>query len=348
MKQEQVAFIKDVFIKVGISEEDSTIAAESLTFANIRGIDSHGILRLPIYIERISKGLIENIPNYHIDKDEKGVLIIDAKNYIAQVVSRFAMNKTVEKAKENIIGITWVKNSNHFGAASEYTMIAANEGMIGITISNTVPLMPPPGGKEAVIGNNPLSISFPAGKYGVVSVDMAMSSVAQGKIRNAALNNKSVPFGWGIDKEGKDTTDPKEILDGGLLLPTGGPKGYGLAIAIEVLVAALTNSPISREVKSIYQLKEKLGISHMFVAINIESLVNIDDYNNRVETLVDIIKTCPKAFGVDEIYLPGEIEDKIMDNRLSEGMEISPELEESLNKMAANIGAKTIKSYIKN
>lgn len=348
MKEEQEQFIREMFIKVGVPCEDAQIVAESLTLANLRGVDSHGILRLPIYIERLKRGLIANKPSIRIDSEGLTTAVMDGGNYIGQVTSRLAMRKAIEKASQYTLGLVLVKNSNHFGAAAEYSMMAAKEGMIGIAASNTVPLMPPPGGKDKIIGNNPLAISFPGGKFGIISVDMAMSSVAQGKIRDAKINNREVPLGWGADKDGKDTTDPSRILDGGFLLPAGGPKGYGLAVAIEIFVAALTNSPISKEVKSIYQLEEICGISHMFMAINVKDLIEQECYNNRVETLLEIIKNCPTADGIEEIYFPGEIEDNVMRDRLANGMVITKDLELMLNKLSNELGVKTIKSFAKN
>ncbi len=348
MKEEQEQFMQEMFMKVGVSSEDARITAQSLTLADLRGVNSHGILRLPIYVQRLKRGLMANKPDIRIEKEDMTTAVMDGGNYIAQVTGRIAMRKAIEKASENTLGMVLVKNSNHFGAAAEYSIMAAKEGMIGIAASNTVPLMPPPGGKDKVVGNNPLAVSFPGGRYGIVSVDMAMSSVAQGKIRNAELNNREVPLGWGIDKEGKDTTNPRDILDGGFLLPTGGPKGYGLAIAIEILAAALSNSPVSKEVKSIYQLEEKLGISHMFLVINAKALIDQQDYNNRVETLLDIIKNCPAAYGIEEIYFPGEIEDNIMKDRLANGMVITREMELELDKLADELNVKRIKSFLKN
>jgi len=347
MKEEQEQFIKELFVKVGVSCEDAQIVAESLTLANLRGIDSHGIIRLPIYIERLKRGLMANKPdNIRIESEDFTTAIMDGGNYIAQVTSRIAMRKAIEKASQYTLGLVLVKNSNHFGASAEYSMMAAREGMIGIVATNTTPLMPPPGGKDKIVGSNPLAISFPGGKYGIISADMAMSSVAQGKIRNAKINNKEVPLGWGIDKDGKDTTDPGKILDGGLLLPTGGPKGYSLAVAIEILVAALTNSPISKEVKSIYQLEEVPGISHMFLVINVRSLIKLEYYNNRVETFLKIIKNCPTMDGVKEIYFPGEIENNVMEERLENGMVIAKELEQRLTELSNELNVKPIKSFV--
>jgi len=158
---------------------------------------------------------------------------------------------------------------------------------------------------------------------------------------------KEVPLGWGADKDGKDTTDPNKILDGGFLLPTGGPKGYSLAVAIEILVAALTNSPISKEVKSIYQLEEVPGISHMFLAINIKSLTELENYINRVETFLEVIKNCPTAHGIEEIYFPGEIENNIMRERLENGMVVPKELEDRLTKLSNELNVKSIKNFVK-
>jgi len=162
MKEEQEQFIKEMFMAVGVLCEDAQIVAESLTLANLRGVDSHGIIRLPIYIERLKRGLMRNKPdNIKIENENFTTAVMDGGNYIAQVTSRIAMRKAIEKASQCTLSLVLVKNSNHFGAAAEYSMMAAREGMIGIAVTNTVPLMPPPGGKDKIVGNNPLAISFP-------------------------------------------------------------------------------------------------------------------------------------------------------------------------------------------
>lgn len=341
-KNENIRFVTDILMKVGVAREDSQIVAESLTIANLRGIDSHGIMRLPVYVKRLQLGLIENKANTIITREDDVSAIIDGGNYIGQVVSRDGIKKAIEKASKNTLGLVLVCNSNHFGVASEYSMMAAEAGMIGIAASNTTPLMPPTGGREKMLGNNPLAISFPAGKFGMVTLDMAMSSVALGKVLNANLNNQEIPVGWGVDKDGNNTTNPKDIINGGFLLPVGGPKGYGLALVIEVVTAVLTNSAVSKEVKSIYQFKEKSGISHMFMAINIKSFIQLENYNERIETLLKYIKECPTVYNIEKIYLPGEIEDNYYRERLTKGVFINEELSKELNDLATELGVKLL------
>lgn len=343
--EEERGYIRRILVKAGVGEGDARIVAESLTLSNLRGVDSHGIMRLPIYVERLQKALMESDANIRVIKEDPVSAIVDGCNSLAQVTARKAMAQAIEKAKQSTLGLVLVKNSNHFGTAAEYSLMAASAGMIGIVASNTVPLMPPTGGKEKILGNNPLSIAFPGGKYGEVVLDMALSNVALGKILNADSNQASIPDGWGVDEDGNSTTDPKRVIQGGFLLPVGGPKGYGLALAVEVLAAVLTNSPVSKEVKSLYQLKEKLGISHLFLAINVNRFIDSAAYKNRVETLLDYIKRCPTASGVEEIYLPGEIEKKCLQKRSREGIHISDELTAQLNSLSDALGVERLKGW---
>lgn len=334
---EQIRFISEILTKAGITYSDSQLVAKSLTLANLRGVDSHGILRLPVYAKRIKLGLMDKQDKIKVIKEDNVSAIIDGSNYIGQIVGRKATEKAIEKASQNTISMVLAKNSNHFGEAAEYSMMIAENNMIGIVASNTTPLMPPTGGIGKILGTNPLSISFPAGEYNIVTLDMALSSVAMGKVLYADSNNMNIPNGWGIDKDGNNTTNPKDVLNGGYLLPAAGPKGYGLALAIEVLTAVLTNSSVSKEVKSIYQYDEKNEISQAFIAINIDSFIDKVNYNERVETLVKYIKECPTAYGVSKIYLPGEIELETYNKRLLNGININDELSKQLEQLAKKL-----------
>lgn len=342
-RDEELLFIEEVLKKVGVSENDASVTANSLTMANLRGVDSHGILRLPIYIKRMQKGLIKAKPAIRIEREDNTSAVVDADDALGQVAGSLAMKLAIEKASTNTIGLVLVKGSNHFGTAAHYSMMASKKGFIGIVGSNTTALMPPTGGIGKVLGNNPLSISAPAGSYGEVTVDMAMSNVAMGKIINYDQQNKEIPLGWGVDRNGDATTNPKDVLNGGFLLPVGGPKGYGLALILEILTGVLTNSPVSKEIKSMYSLEESQKIEHIFMAINVNSLINLESYNERVEQLLDYVKNADKCNGVEEILIPGEIENRCHQKRVNEGINISEELLNELNALAQELGVEPLK-----
>lgn len=342
-KNEEIRFIYEALVKAELPEEDAKIVSESLTDANLRGVDSHGINRLPLYAKRIQHGLIHNKSSIKILKEDMVSAVIDAGHAMGQVAGKIGMELAIEKASKNTLGMVVVGNSSHFGAAAYYSKMASSKGLIGITASNVSPLMPPTGGVGKILGNNPICISAPAGKYGEITTDMAMSNVAYGKILNADVANKPIPLGWGVDKDGNPTTDPKDVLNGGFLLPVGGPKGYGLALMIEVLTSVLANSPVSKEIKPMSDLNAPQIISHTFIAINIKSLIDSDTYNERVETLLGYIKNCTKAPGVNEILIPGDIENRSTEKRLREGIPVGDDLVNELNVLAAELGIEPLK-----
>lgn len=341
--EQLMLFIEEALKKVDVPEKDARITAESLTMANLRGVDSHGVLRLDTYVKRIQKGLVKANPAIKIEREDNNSAVVDADDALGQVAGNLAMEMAIEKAKANTVGVVLVKGSNHFGTAAHYSMMASKQGLIGIVSSNTTALMPPTGGIGKVLGNNPLSISVPGGNYGEVTVDMAMSNVAMGKVINYSQQNKEIPLGWGVDKDGKDTTNPKEVQNGGFLLPVGGPKGYGLALIVEILTGVLANSLVGKEIKSMYAYEEPQKISHIFMAINVESFIELKDYNQRVEQLLHYIKNADKVSGVEEIFIPGEIEKRCSEKRAKEGINLSEELIAELNTLAQVLGVEPLK-----
>lgn len=328
-------FAIDCLTKVGIGEEDAKLVSETMLVADLRGINSHGFIRLPIYIERIKNGLINANGKVEIIKENSSLTLVDANYVPGQVAATKAMEVSIQKAKETGIGLTVVKNSNHFGIAAYYAEMAANENMIGFAISNVEPLMPAIGGAEKVIGNNPVAIAVPnSSEKNPVILDMALSNVAQGKIIAANKKGDKIPIGWGVDKDGVDTQDPNEVLNGGLMLPFGGPKGFGLALLTEVLTGVISGGQFSKNIPSLYGLEEKQSISYFMLAIDISFFMDIDEYAPRMDTFTSYIKDSKKAPRVEELFLPGEIEF----NRQAVNEEKGVPIDESVLKELKNMG----------
>src|SRR5690625_2129663 len=302
-------FAIECFTKVGMKEEDAKLVTDTMLIADHRGINSHGFLRLPIYIERIKKGFINVNPVIKHVNDNTSISLMDGDYGAGQVVGKKAMDNSIKKAKESGLGLTVVKSSNHFGIAAYYASLATQENMIGIVISNVEALMPAVGGAEKIIGNNPNSIAAPsyAGKDPIV-LDMALSNVPFGKILMAQTKEESIPEGWGVDKNGLKTDDPNAVVNDGFLLPMGGPKGFGLALLTEVLTGVISGGQYSKTIKSMYDLEEKQSISHFMLAIDISFFSEMDEYVSRIENLESFVKDSKKAPGVEETFLPGEME----------------------------------------
>ncbi|MCL2669631.1 MAG: Ldh family oxidoreductase, partial [Syntrophaceae bacterium] len=234
-------FCNRVLTKAGLSPESAMIVTKSLMCAELRGVYSHGVVRLETYLQRVETGVMKLSAAVTTEMDHKAVALLNANNSFGQVAGHKAMALAIKKAKEYGNGIVAVKNSNHFGVAAFYAGMAAEENMVGCVLTNSSPAMAVFGTKTPLIGTNPLAIVIPAGKHLPIVLDMSTSVVARGKIRYSALVGQDIPLGWARDPEGKPTQDAKLALKG-TLEPVGGPKGSGLSLIIDLLCGVLTNT----------------------------------------------------------------------------------------------------------
>jgi LDH2 family malate/lactate/ureidoglycolate dehydrogenase len=305
--------------------------------ADARGIHSHGLMRLPIYIQRIERGLIIPASNVVVVRENGATATLDANFSAGQVAAAQAMDLAIAKAEQYGIGAVSVRNSNHFGIAARYALTASRRNMAGIVMSNTAPLMPPTGGAEKILGNNPLAISVPTGNTYPLLLDMALSNAALGKILFAQTKGASIPEGWGADRQGKPTTDPAEVLNGGFILPVGGPKGFGLALMIELLTGVLADSQFSKMIPSMYDLTQKQSIAHFMLVINVAHFIDIDRFKQLAGLLSSYVKQAVKAEGVSELYLPGEIEFAAEEKRRQTGIPMEEQVLEQLRQLAESL-----------
>ena len=335
-------FTVECFSRAGFEESKALFIAETLIEADLRGLNTHGVIRIPMYLDRVKLGLIDPSAETKVILDQGSFAILDAQNGMGQIASQLAMEMALEKAKSPAVALVGVRNSNHFGAAAYYSMMALEKKAIGICCSNTEPLMPAPGGAKAVVGNNPFSVAIPAKNRLPIVVDMATSAAAIGKIMLAQKRGNSIPPGWATDRFGNDTTDPEKALDGGMLLPVGGPKGYGISIIIDVLAGILMGSGFGEKVKSpLKDLENRQRAGHLFMAINIESFLPVDQFCSHVDDLIDQVKNGPKAAGVKEVFLPGEIEYHTKNRRLKEGIPLPQDLVQQLEAYGKDLGVKS-------
>lgn len=305
----------------GTSPSDAKMVADSLIEADLRGISSHGVLRLPIYIKRLQQGLVFAKVEPKVINETPNTAVMDGRDGLGQIVADRAMALCIQKAKGNHIGAVTVRNSSHFGAAAYWAMKALDHDMIGIAVSNTTPLMPVPGGAEARTGNNPIAVAVPADREYPIVLDMATSVVALGKVLLAQKKGDAVPLGWGVDEKGHDTTDPADILDGGFILPVGGPKGYGLAILVDILSGLLSQGATGSAVKSLYHdFTEPNHVGHFFLAIQVGAFLDPVLFKQSVDRYVQYIKATRKTPGVHEVYLPGEPEFRRRQAQAAEGL----------------------------
>ena len=328
-------FVTGVFCKVGLSGEDGRTVADSLLFANLKGIDSHGILRVPFYVKRLLEGGTNPRPQIKILSERPGTVCLDGDNGMGPVVGVHACDLATGKAKENGICLVTARRSSHFGAAAYFAAKIAELDMIGISTSNCTPVMAAWGGAKSVIGNNPLAIATPSLNGRPLILDIAMSGVAGGKVRLAAKNKEKIPKGWILDRLGQPTDNPDDLPNGGALLPFGEHKGFGLAVMLEVLAGALAGSGMLHEIPFWqHDLTTELNIGHAFVAIDIAAFMDPKLFRERVAWTVDALKSSPVAPGFDGIYMPGEIELRIEEQRRREGIPVSDEVMRDLEFLA--------------
>ncbi|ASN53250.1 Ldh family oxidoreductase [Sinomonas sp. R1AF57] len=323
----------------GLPERDAHTVAHSLVDADLRGVSSHGVLRMETYLERLGNRVMNPTPEVKTLSETAATAVLDGDNGFGQVVSQQAVDILLAKTKESPIAAVSVRNSNHFGAAAYWAAQLAEQDLIGIAVSNVEPLMPPPGGSEARIGNNPLSVVVPARTHRPIVVDMATSVVPLGKILNAKSRGEAIPEGWGLDSSGRATTVPDEVINGGSLFPVGGPKGYGLAIIVEVLSALLSGGEFGTDIHSMYQeLDSPNQISHFFMALKISAFLDPEIFKASVDRYIDQIKSSPLAPGSDAIYMPGEIELRARDRHAENGIDLPPAVAQGLASLARSAG----------
>ena len=304
-----LAFTESVLRAEGVPAADAQLLADTLVTAELWGHASHGLLRLPWYVARLRSGATRRVTEVETLRDTGALMVLDGQHGIGQVITAQAVKLGIDRAKSHGVSAIGIRNSGHFGTAAYFTRRAAEAGCIAFLSTNASPAMAPWGGKQKSIGTNPWSIAAPAGRHGVVVMDMANTAVARGKIYLAAEHGQPIPEGWAADAEGNPTTDPRAAIEG-LILPMAGPKGYVMSFMFDVLAGVLTGSAYGDAVAGPYQPNETSGAGHLLLTIDMSAMVDPDEYAQRVETLIDATRAAPKASWADEILVPGELEER--------------------------------------
>jgi len=340
---ELLAFCAACFQALGVSAVDARLTAENLIFANLRGVDSHGVIRLKIYADRLCAGGFELAGRPQIVSEQESSALIDAQHGIGQVAATAAMKLATTKAAKTGAAAVSVRNSNHFGAAAFYALQAVDCGLIGFAATNAGPTMAPTGGREGRLGNNAFAVAIPAGRLPPLVLDMATGAVAWGKIFVAQQAGRAIPKTWALDKNGVPTDDPNAAAHQGLIQPFGGYKGYGLSLLIDVLTGVLSGGGFSTHVRTLYQeIETPSGVAHTCAALRIESFMPLSEFGQRMEAIVQLMRSCPPAPGVDRIFVPGEIEHETEQRRRAEGIPINTELQAELRALGTRLGVKPL------
>ncbi len=319
----KIADLFDVVVKVfkelGVPEEDAGIIADVLIAADRRGISSHGVARLRRYVNGIKQGVMMAKTEITYVKETPVSLVVDGGGGMGQVVAYRTMEKCIKKARENFICLATIRNSNHYGIAGYYSMMALKEGLIGISMTNAAPLVIPTFGKDAVLGTNPISVAVPANEERPYVLDMATSTVPRGKLEVYNRMGKKIPLMWATDENGIPTDDPARVLKnllerrGGGLLPlggaeelTGGHKGYGLALLVDIFSGVFSSGAWGTDV---YGKKgQPANVCHFLGAISPEAFVGLEEISSNMDNIIRMLKNAPKAPGKDRIYIHGEKE----------------------------------------
>lgn len=316
--------------------EEADLVAESLVRADMRGIDTHGVYFLTLLSRRVDAGMIQVPTQVTTLKDDGAIALIDGGNGLGQVAAQRAMELSIQKARGFGVGAVLVRNTNHVGILAFYAMHAARRGMVGIAMGNAAPAMAPWGGTEPFFGTNPVAIAVPNGTGEPVVLDMASSLVARGKIRRAERMKESIPLGWALDETGAPTMDPAAAMKG-TLLPIGGPKGYGLALMIDLISGLLSGSHYGPQVKTFHQPLGPTGVGMCAVAADIARFMPLDEFQSRLRAYLGAIRESKKAPGTSRIYLPGEIEAEKEQQSAANGVEVSAATIGNLNQILEHL-----------
>lgn len=305
--QELLELVATIFAQCGMSPADVALLADSLVDADLCGTHSHGVLRVPEYVQKLTTQGVNPTAKPEIVGEGPSFVVVDARNSMGQISAALAMQAVINKAAQTGIAAGAIRGSNHCGAMAYFARMALPHDMIGIATTNALPTMAPWGGAERVLGINPLAISVPAGKKTPIVYDAAFSGSSHGKIRIYEQQKMHLPEGWALDRAGQPTTDAKVALDG-LLAPIGGFKGAGLAMIMGILSSMLSGASYGTELGSIEDGPTPGADGHFVAAIHIASFENITHFKSRVDAAIQQIHDCPLAPGFDRVYAPGELE----------------------------------------
>ena len=336
------AFTTRLLMAHKLPAADAQTVAHCLVRADLRGVDTHGIQYLEHYLDRVEKGLINPRPSLKVEQQTPVAGALDGHNGFGFVVGMTAIDAAIEMAREFGIGIVAARHSTHFGMAASYVLRAVEAGFVAQVYSNASPAMPPWGGRSAMLGTSPFACGAPGGKLGPYVLDLSFAVAARGKIRKAARRGEAIPLGYGLDAQGRPTTDATAALDG-VVLPIGGYKGSGLAMLMDLMGGVIAGAGHAGNVGNQFADYDRpQDVGHFFLAMKPDLFVPLEQYRASMDRLVAAVHGAPLAEGFDEIIMPGEREARIEARRRVTGLQIGPVELQSLDKVAAKAGVPPI------
>ncbi len=345
-------FMYQVFVKSGVPPEDAEICADVLITSDIRGIPSHGVNRLKMYYDRIKQGILSPTTRFEVVKETPTTAVVDGHHGMGHVIGYKSMKLAMRKAKEYGMGAVVVRNSSHYGIAGYYALMAAKEGMIGLSFTNARPSVAPTFSVEPMLGTNPIAFACPTDEEFPFCFDAATSITQRGKIEVLARLGKPTPKGWVISRKGELATDTEAILKGipkgeYALLPLGGAgeemgghKGYGLSVMIEILCAALQNGAFLKDLSGFDEAgnprPHQLG--HFFMAIDIEHFVPLEDFKRTAGAILRALRAAEKAPGAERIYTAGEKAYLATKRAYEQGIPVNESVQRDLKVLRDELG----------
>jgi ureidoglycolate dehydrogenase (NAD+) len=320
----------------GLEAPAAAVVADTLVEASLRGVDSHGVARLPIYAERLQAGLMNRRPRPRFEREEGAVALLDGDHGPGQVAGVMAMERSVELARAHGAGVVSVHRSGHYGAAAYYVVRPARQGLVALSTTNAEPFVIAFGGRGQALGTNAIALSAPRAGGGELTIDMATSQVAANRVVNARDEGKPIPEGWAVDEAGLPTTDPQRAH---AMLPLGGYKGYALAVAVEILSGALAGAGLTHGIGRLYdEFDRPQDVGHFHLAIDPERTVGRARLAALVEGLATELAAVPPAPGADEVLVPGDPELRAQAQRTRDGIPLPPGLWANLERLSDTLG----------
>lgn len=326
------ALAQDILAAAGTPPADAAVWAETLVFANLRGVDSHGVIRIPRYLEQIGTGDIRPAAGMRLLKSAGAIALLDAAGAPGPVAMKRAMEEAIAAAKRVHVGWCVARNITHAGAVGHFALQAAAQGMAGLVMTASIPLMAWPGSRKAVVSTNPIAIAMPGGTHPPLLLDMATATVSLGKIIGAKQAGTPIPEGWGIDSDGADTTDAAKVAT---LLPMAGPKGAGLSLMIECLTSLVATNPV---IAPALRGEKSYGMNGVAIALDLAAFGDPAELAASVDDLAATVAAQPRAAGADALLVPGERGDAERARRLADGIPLPPGVWKQLTEAATRLG----------
>jgi len=318
-------YAAEIFERAGIPRTEADRVGDALVSADARGMTSHGVMRIPMYLKKVQAGGFKSATKGKVLRETAATMVIDGEDGLGQVLTWRAMEEAIAKARKVGAGIVGVTRSNHYGEGAYYALQAIRADMIGILTTNGSANTPPHGGRTVVAGNLPLTVGVPADQELPILLDMAMCASSKGRIAYAAKKGERIPEGWAVDADGRATVDPQKVLDGGWILPIGGYKGWGMILVLDILSGVLTGGRMGTEITDLFtgDAATPQGLGHFVMAINIAAFMPVAEFKQRMDARIRSIKQAELLPGFTEILMPGERELKLERERRRNGIPLS-------------------------